>query len=238
MNGIIALFKKTKSEVSSDNLSSKMNIIRAGVMGANDGIMSTAGIIMGVSGAKQSTATLLLAGISAMFAGAISMGGGEYVSVSTQRDMQCSVCEKQTELFRKHSPICQKFLQDSFEKKGMSEETATQYTDEIINSGNLDSYLKEVFGIDHKNLMNPWHAAGADFISFILGALLPLACVLLFNDATRNFGTMASVVFALFGTGYISSYLGNSTPIRGAIRNVAVGLFTMIVTFYIGTLFG
>lgn len=166
-------------------LERKLNWLRAAVLGANDGIVSVAGLLMGVAGAGGDSATLLLAGVAALVAGAISMGGGEYVSVSAQRDTEIAAGRKGTE----------------------------------VNA-------------------HPWGAAWSSFLAFTAGAILPLVAITGPWTHVREYVTVGSVILALAITGWWAAWAGGSPILKSIVRNVAISILTMGISYGIGALLG
>ncbi|WP_300559109.1 VIT family protein [Companilactobacillus sp.] len=216
------------------HLSEQLNIIRAGVLGANDGIVSVAGIVIGVAGAQQSQAALFIAGISGMFAGALSMGGGEYISVSTQRDTQKTMTHIQNKNIQANYDGELADLTQHYEDEGLTPDLAEKVATQLMENDALNVTLKSKCNIELQHYFNPWHAAISSFFSFILGSLLPLLSITFIPNPYKVVGTIAAVILAMSFTGYASASLGNSDRIRGVLRNVLVGLGTMTITYLIG----
>jgi len=166
-------------------LERKLNWLRAAVLGANDGIVSVAGLVMGVAGAGVGRSEVLLAGVAAVIAGAISMGGGEYTSVSAQRDT------------------------------------------ELANGRKIG-----------ETAAHPWTAAWASMVAFTSGALLPLAAITIPPTEIRIPVTVGSVVLALAITGFWAAKVGGSNPAKSVVRNVAVSILTMALSYGVGALLG
>lgn len=223
------------SKIEKLHLSERLNVIRAGVLGANDGIISVAGIVTGVAGAQQSQMTLFISGFAGMLAGALSMGGGEYVSVSTQRDTQKNLAKLQEQMISANPNREKNELINYYVSKGLSYDLSSEVASELMETDSLTSTLKAKFNLELKNYLSPWHAAFSSFFSFILGSLLPLIAITFIPYPYKVSGTMFSVIIALTFTGYVSSRLGNSNVIKGILRNLLVGLGTMVVTYFIGT---
>lgn len=221
-----------------DHVGTRLNWLRAGVLGANDGIVSTAGVVMGVAGATDDSHTILIAGIAALTAGALSMGTGEYVSVSTQRDSEKSLLGLEALELERMPETEQGELAKMYEAKGLSSETAARVAQELTDHDALRAHADIEFGIDPDNLTNPWHAAFASMIAFTVGALLPLLIVAFVPAEVRILVTVLSVVVALALTGFVSARIGYSPRLRAILRNVAGGLLAMGVTYLIGTLAG
>ena len=153
----------------------RLNALRAAVLGANDGIVSTAGIVMGVAGATSDRSALLIAGVAGLVAGAMSMGTGEYVSVSTQRDSEKSILRLEAKELEAMPETEQRELAMMYEEKGLDPELATKVAAQLTAHDALAAHADVEFGIDPDELTNPWQAAFASMISFTLGALLPSA---------------------------------------------------------------
>ena len=221
-----------------DDVSGRLNWLRAGVLGANDGIVSTAGAVMGVAGATDDSGTILIAGIAALTAGALSMGAGEYVSVSTQRDSERSILAMEEIELDQMPRTEQSELARMYRDKGLSKETAEKVAEELTAQDALRAHADIEFGIDPDALANPWHAALASMVAFTVGALLPLLVVAFVPGAARVVTTVLTVAVALAVAGAVSARLGYSPKLPAVVRNVAGGLLAMGVTYLIGMLAG
>jgi VIT1/CCC1 family predicted Fe2+/Mn2+ transporter len=216
----------------------RLNALRAAVLGANDGIVSTAGIVMGVAGATSDRTSLLIAGVAGMVAGAMSMATGEYVSVSTQRDSEKSILRLEAKELAAMPETEQRELAKMYEEKGLEAELAEKVAAQLTEHDALAAHADIEFGIDPEELTSPWQAAFASMISFTLGSLLPLLCVLLAPANARIAVTVLAVVLALALTGLVSARLSLSPRLRAILRNVIGGLLAMGVTYLIGSLVG
>jgi vacuolar iron transporter family protein len=217
-----------------DHVGTRLNWLRAAVLGANDGIVSTAGVVMGVAGATDDSGTIVLAGIAALTAGALSMGAGEYVSVSTQRDSEKSILHLEATELRQMPDTEERELAKMYVEKGLSQETAARVARELTEHDALRAHADIEFGIDPDNLTNPWHAAWASMLAFTIGALLPLLIVAFVPPSTRILVTVLSVVAALALTGFVSARIGLSPRLPAVLRNVGGGVLAMGVTYLIG----
>ncbi len=215
-----------------------MNALRAAVLGANDGIVSTAGLVMGVAGATSDRPTIFIAGLAGLVAGALSMGAGEYVSVSTQRDTERALIEKETRELEEEPEAELAELAEMYRQKGLSEETARAVALELTDGDALRAHLDIELGIDPDELTNPWHAAWASMIAFTVGALLPVLTILLFPPSLRALVTLLVVGMALACTGFLSARIGGARVGPAVRRNVLGGLIAMAVTFAIGSAVG
>ena len=221
-----------------DGLATRLNWLRAAVLGANDGIVSTAGLVVGVAGATSSARTLLTAGLAGLLAGSLSMAAGEYVSVSTQRDSEQAALDlERLELDR--TPEAELVeLAGLYEQKGLTSDLAAEVARQLTAYDALGAHAETELGIDPDELTNPWHAAGASFLAFTAGALLPLLAMVLPPASVRLYVTVGSVLVALALCGWGSALLGRA-PVRASIlRNVAGGALAMGVTYLAGTLLG
>lgn len=217
--------------------SSRLNWLRAAVLGANDGIVSISGLVVGVASATTNKSVILTAGVAGIIAGAISMAAGEYVSVSSQSDSEKAQIEiEKYEL--KHFPELElKELEGIYERKGLSKKTAKQVAAELTKRDALNAHLNAELGIDPDDLTNPYHAAFASAAAFISGATIPILAILLPPENLRIPLTFIAVVFALIITGYLSARAGQAKA-RVAIQRVVLwGVVAMTVTYIIGRIF-
>jgi vacuolar iron transporter family protein len=226
------------AEPHDESLSSRLNWLRAGVLGANDGIVSTAAIVVGVAGASSSRSAILTAGIAGLFAGAMSMAAGEYVSVSTQRDTERAMLELERRELAETPKAELEELAGIYAGKGLTPELAHQVAEQLTAHDALTAHAEAELGIDPEDLTNPWEAALASFVSFTVGALLPLLAIGLSPRPWRIAVTFAAVIVALGVTGSLSARLGQAARWPAMRRNVIGGLLAMVVTYAIGLLVG
>jgi len=217
------------SSVATSN--NQLNKLRAAVLGGNDGIVSTAGLVLGVAGASASKETILIAGVAGLVSGAISMAAGEFVSVSSQRDSEKAFLERmRTHIASKHhSSEAEEFI-ERFKEKGISEATAIKVADELEAAGTLTTELDKELGIDADDLSNPWSAAIASALSFTAGSIIPLAAVFFSSDEWRLPITVAAVLLSLILTGTLSARAGQANKTRAALRVVVWGIGAMAIT--------
>ncbi|MFG2503718.1 VIT family protein [Streptomyces sp. NPDC048441] len=219
-------------------LASRLNWLRAAVLGANDGIVSTAGLVVGVAGATGDRSTLLTAGLAGLLAGSMSMAAGEYVSVSTQRDSEKAALAMERRELREQPEAELAELTGLLEDRGLSREVAREAAQQLTERDALRAHARVELGIDPDQLTNPWHAAWASFVAFTVGALLPLLAIVLPPADWRLAVTVVSVLAALALTGLSSARLG-STALRPAVlRNMGGGALAMAVTYGAGALLG
>ncbi|WP_433063424.1 VIT1/CCC1 transporter family protein [Dactylosporangium sp. CS-033363] len=217
-------------------LSGRLNQLRAGVLGANDGIVSTAALVVGVAATTASTGAILAAGMAGAVAGAVSMALGEYVSVSTQRDTERSLLAYERLELEQFPERELEELTALYEAKGLTPRTARQVALELTAKDAFAAHADAELHIDPDALTSPWQAAVASAISFALGAALPLLAILLPPPGTRIPIAFVAVVLALTVTGAVSARLGSAGVVRAVSRLVAGGALAMAVTFGIGQL--
>ena len=205
-------------------------------MGANDGIVSTAGLVLGVIGAAADKDAIMLAGFAGLVAGAISMAAGEFVSVSSQRDSEKAFLEKAKNKHSKHSLLDE--IIEIYTEKGISKETATQAAKELEENDTLMIELEKELGIDPDDLTNPWSAAIASAISFVVGAAIPLAAIVLAPAEWQIPATVVAVLASLILAGVLSARAGEANKARAALRIVVWGVGAMAITYAIGHIIG
>jgi VIT1/CCC1 family predicted Fe2+/Mn2+ transporter len=216
----------------------KLNWLRAAVLGANDGIISVAGLVVGIAGATSSSAIILATGVAGIVAGAISMAAGEYVSVSSQRDTEkAMLAKKRWELEHFPKEELQKLI-GLYEAKGVTHETSEMVAHELTKHDAFAAHVDIELNLDPHNLTNPWSAAFASALSFLAGAIIPLITIMVTPTAFRIPATFIAVLIALVLTGAISARASGGHMGRATIRVLTGGAFAMAVTFAIGRLLG
>ncbi len=227
-----------EGEPHTSGIAGRLSWLRAGVLGANDGIVSTSGLVIGVAAAGASTAAIATAGFAGLGAGALSMAAGEYISVSTQRDTESALLAKERRELREQPEEELEELAAIYAAKGLDQELALEVALALTDHDALAAHAEAELGIDTVDLANPWRAAWASMLAFTVGALLPLLTILLLPHGIRVWGTVAAAAAALALTGFISARLGGSRPGVPIARNVVGGLAAMAVTYAIGAFVG
>lgn len=227
----------SEQEPHSESNVAKLNWLRAAVLGADDGIVSIAGLIMGVAGATNSQTVIIAAGIAGILAGAISMAAGEYVSVSSSRDTEHAMLQKERHELRANPDAELLELIALYERKGLSKKTATTVAKELTEHDAFAAHVDAELHIDPENLTNPWHAAIASATAFFAGALIPLAAVTASPAPVRIPMTVVAVIAALFITGVMSAKISGAGYTKVILRVVIGGVLAMGVTYGIGKLF-
>ncbi|MFZ2172810.1 MAG: VIT family protein, partial [Rhodococcus sp. (in: high G+C Gram-positive bacteria)] len=203
-----------------------------------DGIVSTAGLVVGVAAATAERPAIFTAGFAGLAAGAVSMALGEYVSVSTQRDTERALLHKERQELVESPDAELEELAQMYEQKGLRKDTARLVAKELTEHDAFAAHVDVELGIDPHELTNPWQAAGSSALSFTLGAVIPLVAILLPPESLRIPVTFFAVLIALALTGSVSAALGGARRGRATLRVVLGGALAMIVTYGIGQLVG
>lgn len=216
----------------------KLNWLRAAVLGANDGIVSIAGLVVGVAGATESKSVIITAGIAGVVAGALSMAAGEYVSVSSQRDSEQALLQMESDKLAKDPEAELEKLALVYETKGLSAATARKVAVELTDHDAFRAHAEAKHGLNPDDLTNPWHAAIASAAAFVTGAIIPMTVIVLPPVEYRVPVTFVAVVCALAITGALSAHAGGAKKTRAILRVVVGGALAMIVTYAIGRISG
>lgn len=230
--------KSEPMDNSKDISTEKLNKLRAAVLGANDGIVSTASVVMGVAGATNNKTAIVTAGLAALVAGALSMAVGEYVSVSSQSDAEKAYIKREKAALKKHPKEQLQELTQAYIDRGVNKSTAIQVAKELTAKDALKAHLHIEFSIDEDDMNSPMHAAIASLLAFTAGGLVPFLAIVLAPDSVHIWVTALAVLAALLVTGYISAKVGGADKKRAIIRVVLGGMIAMLVTYYVGVLFG
>jgi VIT1/CCC1 family predicted Fe2+/Mn2+ transporter len=218
-------------------VSGRLNWLRAGVLGANDGIVSVAAIVVGVASATNELPPIVTAGVAALVGGAISMALGEYVSVSSQSDSEKALIAKERRELAEMPEQELDELSGLYEAKGLSSATARTVAEELTAHDALSAHLSAELNIDRDDLVSPWRAAFASAVAFTIGGLIPFGAILLPADI-RIAATFIVVLVALAITGALGARLGGSPMLRPTLRVLIGGALALGATFLIGTLLG
>ncbi len=208
------------------------------MLGANDGIVSVASLVVGVAGAGAGVPAILAAGVAGLVGGAISMALGEYVSVSSQRDSERALIAQEKRELREMPEEELAELALMYRRRGLTEATAEQVARELTAHDALSAHLEVELHIDQDDLVSPWQAAASSALAFTVGALLPLLAILLPTPEWRVPVTAVAVLVALAITGTISARLGGSSAPRAVVRLVVGGALALAATYAIGALLG
>jgi VIT1/CCC1 family predicted Fe2+/Mn2+ transporter len=220
------------------HLVQRIGWLRAAVLGANDGILSTASLIVGVAAANASQASILVTGIAGLVAGAMSMAAGEYVSVSSQADTERADIARETAELRDEPEAERQELAAIYRQRGLDQGLALQVADQLMAHDALGAHLRDELGISEHLTARPVQAAFASAGSFAAGAILPVLTVLAFSGERLIVAVTIVSLVLLATTGAIGARTGGASMARGAARVVFWGALAMAVTAAIGHVFG
>jgi len=215
-----------------------LNKLRAAVLGANDGVVSTSSVLMGVAGATDNKQAIITAGLAALVAGALSMAVGEYVSVSSQSDAEKAYIAKEKRELKADPAGELTELAAAYRAKGISAKTAEKVAKELTEADPLKAHLAVEFGLDEEDVVSPTHAAVASLVSFSVGGVIPFLTMLWAPEESRIWATIVAVFITLLATGYGSARVGKASHWRAMARVVVGGLVAMAVTYFVGQWFG
>jgi VIT1/CCC1 family predicted Fe2+/Mn2+ transporter len=218
--------------------SQRSNWLRAAVLGANDGILSTASLVLGVAASGATTAAIVTAGVAGLVAGALSMAAGEYVSVSSQRDAERADMRLEERELRQDPEGELRELATIYERRGLPPALAGEVASTLSTHDALEAHARDELGLDAQRLARPFQAAWTSAVSFASGAALPLAAVGVIPEPARAAGTVAVALIALGSLGGLGARLGGAPPGPATVRVVAWGAVAMAVTAAIGALVG
>lgn len=215
----------------------KSNWLRAAVLGANDGILSTASLAIGVAAASTSRETLIMATLAGLVAGALSMASGEYVSVSSQSDLEEADIERERQQLKETPEYELLHLAEIYEHRGLKKETAMMVAKELTEKDALRAHIRDELGINESNQPNPIQAAFASGASFTIGGLLPLLVALFIPLEFMEFSLYGFAIIFLMLLGALSAYTGGSSIWKAVIRITFWGTMAMGLTALVGSLF-
>jgi VIT1/CCC1 family predicted Fe2+/Mn2+ transporter len=212
--------------------------LRAAVLGANDGIVSTASLLVGVAAAGSSHGALSTAGFAGAIAGAMSMAAGEYVSVSSQRDVEHADLEIERQALEDHPEAELRELAKIYEQRGLSPQTAAQVARELHEHDPFAAHVRDELGLTEIATARPLQAAWTSAVAFSAGAVLPLVAALVAPRGARIAATIVVALVALGGLGVVGARIGGASPGRAAVRVLLWSTLAMAATFAIGKIVG
>ena len=216
----------------------RIGLLRAVVLGANDGIISTACLVLGVAAASASRSAILTVGLAGLVAGAASMALGEYISVSSQRDAEdANIAKEKWELANVPEHELEE-LTAIYVHKGLNPDLARQVAEELTAGDALKVHLAEELGISEHSRAQPIEAMVGSAAAFAVGAAVPLVAIAISSTSNRIVVTLAIVVVALLGLGAAGARAGGAHPVRPIVRVVLGGLVAIGLTMAVGKLFG
>ncbi|MCC6831950.1 MAG: VIT family protein [Thermoleophilia bacterium] len=212
--------------------------LRAAVLGANDGIVSTASLVLGVASAGGSRSAIVTAGVAGLVAGAMSMAAGEYVSVSSQRDVERADLERERQELADEPEAELAELAAIYRARGLSEELSWRVAEELTSGNALAVHARDELGIDTEELADPLQAAWASAVAFSIGAAVPLLTISLMPSSARVVAAIIITLVALAALGVAGAVMGGAPRVRAATRVVLWGALAMGITMAIGALVG
>jgi VIT1/CCC1 family predicted Fe2+/Mn2+ transporter len=218
--------------------SDRIGWLRAAVLGANDGLISTSSLVVGVASAEANPAAVLLAAVAGLVAGALSMAAGEYVSVSSQADTErADLARERGELDT--APEAERAeLAKIYMSRGLSRGLAAQVADQLMARDALGAHARDELGIQEMTRARPIQAAGASAASFAVGAGPPALLAALLPAGTLTLGIGGVTLVLLLVLGGVAARLGGASVMRGAVRVAFWGILAMVCTAAVGRLFG
>lgn len=228
----------TKVRHPEKHYSTRIGWLRAAVLGANDGIVSTASLVVGVAAASAVRGDIILAGIAGMVAGAMSMAAGEYVSVSSQADTEKADLAREQKELEIDDAGERKELTNIYIQRGLEPVLAKQVADQLMAHDALKAHARDELGLNEIHTAQPFQAAWTSALSFALGAAMPLLAVLLSPTNLIIPIVVVSSLFFLAGMGMLAANTGGANIWVGALRVTFWGLVAMLATFLVGRLFG
>ncbi len=216
----------------------KSNWLRAAVLGANDGLLSTASIVVGVAAASDAREPIILAALAGMVAGALSMAAGEYVSVSSQTDIEQADIAREAEELKEDPETELQFLATIYEQRGLKKETALQVAKELTAHDALGTHVRDELGINEISQAKPLQAALASGASFTVGAILPLGITILAPLKHMIYYQYGFTIVFLMLLGAVAAKTGGSRMGKGILRLTLWGTVAMVLSAAVGSLFG
>ncbi|WP_339875370.1 VIT family protein [uncultured Algoriphagus sp.] len=216
----------------------RSNWLRAAVLGANDGIISISSLAIGVAAASTTRDPILLATIAGLVAGALSMAAGEYVSVSSQTDIEKADIEREKQELKEMPESELKILAEIYERRGLKKETALQVAKELTDADALGTHIRDELGINEISQANPIQAAFASGAAFTVGGLLPLLVIIFAPVSSMEYFLYGFTILSLVVLGAVSAKTGGSSITKAIIRIVIWGTIAMGLSALVGYVFG
>jgi vacuolar iron transporter family protein len=220
------------------HLSFRSNWLRAAVLGANDGILSTSSLMLGVAGSGASRHAVITAGVAALVAGALSMAAGEYVSVSSQKDTENADVSLERRELAQHPDQELRELAQIYEARGLPPALAAEVAQTLTDRDPLAAHIRDELGLEDERRARPLQAAGSSALAFSCGAILPLLAALIFDGSLRTVATVVVTMVALAALGFTGARIGGANATRATARVTVWGAIAMAVTYGIGAAIG
>ncbi|KRL01974.1 VIT1/CCC1 transporter family protein [Liquorilactobacillus capillatus] len=225
---------KKKDIDKNETMDEKLNTLRAGVLGSNDGILTVVGVLFSVAVATPNQFTIFIAGLADLMACAFSMASGEYASVSAQKDTEQAAVMEERGLLGNNRALEVKSVRKYYMKRGVTAKTAQEIAEDLITKKPLETVINVKHGLKLGHYMNPWKAAVSSLFSAAAGGLFPLLAMTLSPVAYQWQATILAVCVSVSLTGFLSAKLGNGLVKVAISRNLVVGILTMIIHYSVG----
>lgn len=226
----------TKPKKQKQTMAERANTLRAGVLGANDGILTVVGVLFSVAAATTDHFTIFIAGLADLLACAFSMASGEYASVSSQKDTEAAVVAGEAWLLKDDPAAELHAVTNYYVRRGVTEATAEQIATELMHKDALGTVIRVKYQLQLGHFMNPWDAAFSSLVSAASGGIFPLVAMTFLPVAWQWPGTILAVLFSVTLTGYLSAKFGDGLVKTAMTRNIIIGIITMIIHYGIGQL--
>ncbi|MFC6171604.1 VIT1/CCC1 transporter family protein [Loigolactobacillus jiayinensis] len=215
-------------------MAERSNTLRAGVLGANDGILTVVGVLFSVAAATTNEFTIFIAGLADLLACAFSMASGEYASVSSQKDTEKAVVAKEAELLKTNFASELAAVTAHYQARGVTAATASEIAAALMDKDPLGTVIRIKYDLELGHYMSPWQAAFSSLVAAASGGLFPLVAMTLAPSAWAWPSTIAAVTLSVALTGFLSAKLGDGLVKTAIVRNILVGIITMFIHYYIG----
>ncbi|KRL67097.1 VIT1/CCC1 transporter family protein [Companilactobacillus versmoldensis] len=225
-----------KPKKQKQTMAERSNTLRAGVLGSNDGILTVVGVLFSVAVATTNQFTIFIAGLSDLIACAFSMASGEYASVSSQKDTEKAVVEKERQLIKTDFQGELDAVAQFYVDRGVTKETSYDIAKELMAKDDLKTVVRVKYDLDLGHYMSPWNAAFSSLVSAASGGIFPLAAMTFLPISMQWPGTILAVIASVALTGYLSAKLGDGLVKTAIVRNIIVGIITMIIHYSVGIL--
>lgn len=225
-----------KPKKQKQTMAERSNTLRAGVLGSNDGILTVVGVLFSVAVATTNQFTIFIAGLSDLIACAFSMASGEYASVSSQKDTEKAVVEKERQLIKTDFQGELDAVAQFYVDRGVTKETSYDIAKELMAKDDLKTVVRVKYDLDLGHYMSPWNAAFSSLVSAASGGIFPLAAMTFLPISMQWPGTILAVIASVALTGYLSAKLGEGLVKTAIVRNIIVGIITMIIHYSVGIL--
>ena len=227
----ITLKKKKRGD---QTMAERANTLRAGVLGANDGILTVVGVLFSVAAATTDHFTIFIAGLADLLACAFSMASGEYASVSSQKDTEKAVVTTESQLLETDYAGQLAAVSQHYVDRGVTPHTAERIAEELMHKDALGTVINVKYQLKLDHYMNPWDAAFSSLIAASIGGIFPLMAMTLVPGLWAWPATILAVALTSCLTGYLSAKFGDGLVKTAVIRNVIIGIVTMAIHYGIG----